>query len=123
MQCIDDLSPSPVRFLVLEVTFGRERPSRLVDEHSASLVASASANWDSCVLPQEGALSMMQAVKALFTPQYKKQITIGIVLQIAQQLSGINAVMFYSSSIFRYVWFPPFRQSSYELCFANYFGS
>jgi hypothetical protein len=51
---------------------------------------------------QEGALSMMQAIKALFTPQYKKQITIGIVLQIAQQLSGINAVMFYSSTIFRY---------------------
>jgi hypothetical protein len=47
----------------------------------------------------------MQSVKALFTPQYKKQITIGIVLQIAQQLSGINAVMFYSSSIFRYAFF------------------
>lgn len=52
---------------------------------------------------QEGALSMIQSVKALVTPQYKKQITIGVVLQIAQQLSGINAVMFYSASIFRYV--------------------
>ncbi len=47
-------------------------------------------------------MSLMQAVRTLFTPQYSKQITIGIVLQVAQQLSGINAVMFYSSSIFRY---------------------
>jgi hypothetical protein len=44
----------------------------------------------------------MQSIKALFTPQYKKQIMIGIVLQVGQQLSGINAVMFYSSTIFRY---------------------
>lgn len=50
---------------------------------------------------QEGALGMLQAVRALFTPQYKKQITIGIMLQVFQQLSGINAIMFYSSTIFR----------------------
>ena len=46
-------------------------------------------------------MNMMQAVRALFTPQYKKQITIGIMLQVFQQLSGINAIMFYSSTIFR----------------------
>ncbi|KDO29003.1 hypothetical protein SPRG_20109 [Saprolegnia parasitica CBS 223.65] len=36
----------------------------------------------------------------LFSEKYRKQLTIAIVLCSAQQLCGINAVMYYSSSIF-----------------------
>eukprot|EP00123_Amoebidium_parasiticum_P012866 comp21623_c0_seq1/m.30338 comp21623_c0_seq1/g.30338 ORF comp21623_c0_seq1/g.30338 comp21623_c0_seq1/m.30338 type:complete len:513 (-) comp21623_c0_seq1:360-1898(-) len=49
---------------------------------------------------EEGALSMVQALGAIFTRQYIKQTIIAIGLQICQQMSGINAIMFYSGSIF-----------------------
>lgn len=36
----------------------------------------------------------------LFQPKYSKRTEIGIVMQIIQQLSGVNAVVFYSGTIF-----------------------
>eukprot|EP01134_Creolimax_fragrantissima_P006395 CFRG6395T1 len=49
---------------------------------------------------EEGTLSIIDQFRLIFSHAYIKQITIGIVLMIGQQLSGINAVMFYSNSIF-----------------------
>ncbi|KDO29000.1 hypothetical protein SPRG_20105 [Saprolegnia parasitica CBS 223.65] len=42
----------------------------------------------------------VNAWAALFSKKYRKQLIIGMVLCSAQQLCGINAVMYYSSSIF-----------------------
>ena len=51
---------------------------------------------------QGGKLGFVEAVRVLFT-RYRKQMTVAMVLQIVQQLSGINAINFYSSSIMAYV--------------------
>jgi sugar porter (SP) family MFS transporter len=42
----------------------------------------------------------LNAWSCLFSMKYRKQLIIAIVLCSAQQLSGINAIMYYSSSIF-----------------------
>lgn len=46
-----------------------------------------------------GTMSILAGVRALFTSRFSKQTTISLVLQLAQQLSGINAIMFYSGTI------------------------
>ncbi|ETP46529.1 hypothetical protein F442_07235 [Phytophthora nicotianae P10297] len=43
--------------------------------------------------------------ESLFSPRYRLQLSTAILLSCAQQLSGINAVCYYSSSIFRGCWY------------------
>ena len=48
---------------------------------------------------ENGTMSLLSGLKALFTSRFSKQTTISLVLQLAQQFSGINAIIFYSGTI------------------------
>ncbi|KNC83811.1 hypothetical protein SARC_03987 [Sphaeroforma arctica JP610] len=49
---------------------------------------------------EDGEVGLAEQFRILFSKSYIKQATIAIVLMTGQQLSGINAVMFYSNTIF-----------------------
>ncbi|KAJ0394871.1 hypothetical protein P43SY_003275 [Pythium insidiosum] len=48
----------------------------------------------------EAPVSSESPMKALFSPEYRLQTIVALVLAFSQQLSGINAVFFYSSDMF-----------------------
>ncbi|KAK1942647.1 Solute carrier family 2 [Phytophthora citrophthora] len=51
--------------------------------------------------PEQGLLQESAKQDSLFAPKYRLQLAAAILLSCAQQLSGINAVFYYSSSIFK----------------------
>ena len=53
---------------------------------------------ESARMSQEKQVTVLELFRA---PNYRKPIVVSIMLQLSQQLSGINAVIYYSTGIFK----------------------
>jgi sugar porter (SP) family MFS transporter len=66
------------------------------EEHVNAVLAWLETTKDS----EEGLLDVKQVDESLVDPKYRRQLAGAILLSCSQQLSGINAVFYYSGSIF-----------------------
>lgn len=64
--------------------FGKERVVEVMNDFKTAAQSEAEAGWFD-----------------LFTPRYRKVVGVGALLFLFQQLAGINAVVYYSTSVFR----------------------
>ncbi|MGY0603368.1 MAG: sugar porter family MFS transporter, partial [Paraglaciecola chathamensis] len=57
----------------------------------------------SVALGDKHTLSTMQAIKAMFGSKMRKAALIGLTMGVVQQITGINAIMFYAPTVFEQV--------------------
>lgn len=97
------------QFLVFLFIFRLDTPKyykqkgqdKMVEQVEERIYTSRGSEINRSILSNEGAKEKGEVpFKALFTPRYRKAFIAGCLLAVFQQLTGINAVIFYSTDIF-----------------------
>ncbi len=91
------LVPESPRWLVLHGRMERARSilERITAaEHIETMLADIAASTHDATDP------LLKRIKHLFRPELRLILTIGVIVAIAQQISGINSVFFYAPTIF-----------------------